>query len=113
MAYKAQFLSKVAEKTLRSIARDGRKMGGIGIYVFRAGTKISVTSSRCMGDPFIFAIDGATGVVDIEIVYAGGSRETTRVDLDAMGCRPMDWDALSDEWFEKNKGNIRRYMRGI
>ena len=112
MSYKAQFLSKIAEKTLRGIARDGRKMGGIGIYVFRAGTKISVTSSRCMGDPFIFAIDGATGVVDIEIVYADGSSKSTSIDLDAMGCRPVDSDALSEGWFEKNKSHIRRYMRG-
>lgn len=112
MTYRAQFLSRSAEKELRRIAREGRKFGGIGIYVSRAGTKISVTSSKCMADPFIFAIDGATGVVDIEVVYADGSRKTTTIDLDAMGCRPVDSDALSEDWFEKNKSHIRRYMQG-
>lgn len=110
--YKSQFLSKVAEKTLRSIAREGRKMGGIGITVYRAGTKVSITSSRCMADPFIFAVDGATGVVDIVVFYIDGSRKSTSIDLDALGCRPVDSDALSDEWFEQNRANIRRYMRG-
>lgn len=109
--YKPQFLSRVAEKALRAIARDGRRNGGIGIDVYRAGTKMSITCSRCMGDPFIFAIDGATGVVDIVVLYIDGSRKTTRVDLDAMGCHSFDSDALSDEWLEQNKGNIRRYMR--
>lgn len=85
--YKPQFLSKVAEKALRAIAREGRKMGGIGIDVYRAGTKVSITSSRCMADPFIFAVDGATGVVDIVVYYIDGSRKTTRVDLDSMGCK--------------------------
>lgn len=88
--YKPMFLSKGAEKTLRTIAREGRKMGGIGIDVYRAGTKISITCSRCMGDPFICAIDGASGVVDIVVLYNDGSRKTTRVDLDAMECRPID-----------------------
>ena len=87
MSYMAQFLSRVAEKTLRSIARDGRRNGGIGIEVYRAGTRISATCSKCMADPFVFAIDGLTGVVDILVVYIDGSRKTTRVDLDAMGCR--------------------------
>lgn len=111
--YKSQFLSKVAEKTLRGIAREGRKNGGIGIDVYRAGTRTSLTCSKCMADPLIFAADGLTGVVDVVIIYVDGSRKTTRVDLDAMGCRPVDSDALSEEWFEQNKGNIRRYMRGI
>ena len=112
MPYRAQFLSRSAEKALRSIAREGRKWGGIGIYVYRAGTHVSITSSRCMGDPFIFAVDGATGVVDIEIVYAAGSRKSTSIDLDAMGCKPYDSDERSHDWFEKNKSHIRRYMRG-
>lgn len=112
MTYRAQFLSRSAEKALRSIAREGRKNGGIGIYVYRAGTHISETCSKCMADPFIFAIDGLTGIVDIVVVYADGSRKTTRVDLDAMGCKAIDSDSLSDEWFEKNKSHIRRYMRG-
>ena len=110
--YKPKFLSRDAEKTLRGIAREGRRFGGIGIYVYRAGTRISVTCSKCMADPFIYSVDGATGVVDVEIVYADGSRKTTRVDLDAMGCHSFDSDELSEEWFEKNKSNIRRYMRG-
>lgn len=93
--YKPQFLSKIAEKTLRSIAREGRKMGGIGIDVYRAGTKISVTCSRCMGDPLICAIDGASGLVDVVIVYIDGSRKAIRLDLDAMDCKPLDSDALS------------------
>lgn len=88
--YKPQFLSKCAEKTLRGIAREGRKMGGIGIDVYRAGTHISVTCSKCMADPFVFAVDGATGVVDVVVVYIDGSRKTTRLDLDAMGCNPVD-----------------------
>ena len=112
MAYRAQFLSKSAEKTLRNIASEGRKNGGICIDVYRAGTRISVTCSKCMADPFIFAIDGATGVVDIVVCYIDGSRKSTSIDLDAMGCKGFDSDALSDEWFEKNKSNIRRYMRG-
>lgn len=110
--YKAQFLSKVGEKTLRDIAREGRRMGGIGIDVYRAGTHISVTCSKCMADPFIFAMDGANGVVDIVVVYADGRRKATRVDLDSMGCQPVDSDALSEDWFEQNRANIRRYMRG-
>lgn len=110
--YKPQFLSKVAEKTLRSIAREGRKNGGIGIYVYRAGTRINVTHAKCMADPFIFAVDGATGVVDIVVCYIDGSRKTTRLDLDAMGCHSFDSDELSDDWLEKNKSHIRRYMRG-
>lgn len=110
--YKSQFLSKVAEKTLRGIAREGRKNGGVGIYVYRAGTRTSLTCSKCMADPLIFAADGLTGVVDIEVFYIDASRKTTRVDLDAMGCKAIDSDSLSDEWFEKNKSNIRRYMRG-
>lgn len=110
--YKPQFLSRVAEKALRTIAREGRKMGGISITVYSAGTRISATCSKCMADPFIVAIDGATGVVDIVVLYIDGSRKTTRVDLDAMGCHPYDSDALSDEWLEKNKSHIRRYMRG-
>ena len=112
MTYKVQFLSKVAEKTLRSIAREGRKTGGISITVYRAGTKISITCSKCMADPFMVAIDGLTGIVDIVIVYIDGSRKATRVDLDSMGCKPFDSDELSEEWFEKNKSHIRRYMRG-
>lgn len=112
MSYRAQFLSRVAEKALRTIAREGRKMGGIGIDVYRAGTHISVTCSKCMADPLIFSADGLTGVVDIEVFYIDGSRKTTRVDLDAMGCKPVDSDALSEEWLEKNKSHIRRYMRG-
>lgn len=112
MPYRVQFLSKIAEKTLRSIAREGRKMGGIGIEVYRAGTKVSITCSKCMADPFMFAIDGATGIIDVVIVYADGSRKSTSIDLDAMGCRPVDSDALSEGWFEKNKSHIRRYMRG-
>lgn len=112
MAYRAQFLSKIAEKTLRGIAREGRKWGGIGIYVYRAGTNVSITCSKCMADPFVFAIDGVTGVVDIVVVYADGGRKSTSIDLDAIGCRPVDSDALSEEWFEKNKSHIRRYMRG-
>ena len=89
MTYRAQFLSRFAEKTLRGIARDGRRNGciGIGIEVYRAGTRISETCSKCMADPFIRSIDGLTGVVDIVVVYIDGSRKTTRVDLDAMGCR--------------------------
>lgn len=110
--YKPQFLSRDAEKALRTIAREGRKWGGISIYVYRAGTSTHVTSSKCMADPFMFAIDGATGIIDVVIVYADGSRKATRVDLDAMGCKPFDSDALSEDWFEQNKGNIRRYMRG-
>lgn len=110
--YKSQFLSKVAEKTLRGIAREGRKNGGIGIYVYRAGTSIHVTSSKCMADPFMFAIDGATGIIDVVIVYHDGSRKSTRVNLDAMGCKAFDSDELSEEWLEKNKSHIRRYMRG-
>ena len=112
MTYKVQFLSKVAEKTLRSIAREGRKNGGIGIYVYRAGTRTSLTCSKCMADPLIFAADGLTGVVDVVIVYCDGSRKSTRVDLDSMGCRGFDSDELSDEWFEQNRSNIRRYMLG-
>ena len=110
--YKSQFLSKVAEKTLRGIAREGRKNGGVGIYVYRAGTRTSLTCSKCMADPLIFAADGLTGVVDVVIVYCDGRRKSTSVDLDAMGCHSFDQDALSDEWFEQNKANIRRYMRG-
>lgn len=110
--YKPQFLSKSAEKALRAIARDGRKNGGIGISVYRVGTRIHVTSSKCMADPFMFAIDGATGIIDVVIVYADGSRKTTRVDLDAMGCKSFASGSSSDEWFEKNKANIRLYMRG-
>ena len=110
--YKPQFLSRDAEKTLRSIAREGRKTGGISITVYRAGTSIHVTSAKCMADPFIFAVDGATGVVDIVVCDIDGSRKKTRVNLDAMGCHSFDQDALSDEWFEKNKSHIRRYMRG-
>lgn len=109
--YKAQFLSKSGEKTLRGIAREGRKNGGIGIEVYRAGTRIHTTCSKCMADPFIFAMDGLTGVVDVVIVYFDGSRKMTRVDLDAMGCHSFDSDALSDEWFEQNRFNILRYMR--
>ena len=112
MTYRAQFLSRDAEKALRCIAREGRKNGGIGIDVYRAGTKVSITSSRCMADPFIFSVDGATGVVDIVVCYIDGSRKSTSIDLDAMGCRPVDSDALSDEWLEQNKSHIRRYMRG-
>lgn len=112
MTYRAQFLSKDAEKTLRGIAREGRKNGGIGIDVYRAGTRISVTCSKCMADPFIFAVDGATGAVDIVVCYADGSRKSTSINLDAMGCHSFDSDALSEGWYEKNKGNIRRYMRG-
>ena len=112
MPYKAQFLSKDAERALRGIAREGRKNGGISIDVYRSGTKVSITSSRCMGDPFIFSVDGATGVGDIVVFYIDGSRKSTSIDLDAMGCRPVDSDALSEEWFEQNKDNIRRYMRG-
>lgn len=112
MAYRVQFLSKSAERALRTIAREGRKMGGIGIDVYRSGTHISVTCSKCMADTFVFAMDGATGLVDVVIVYIDGSRKTTKVDLDAMGCKPLDSDALSDEWFEQNKSHIRRYMRG-
>ena len=112
MPYKVQFLSRGAEKTLRAIARDGRKTGGISITVYRAGTRIHVTNSKCMADPFMFAIDGATGSIDIVIVYADGSRKATRVDLSALGCKAFDSDELSEEWFEKNKSHIRRYMRG-
>ena len=112
MPYKVQFLSRRAEKTLRGIARDGRKTGGISITVYRAGTRIHVTSSKCMADPFMFAIDGATGIIDVVIVYSDGSRKTTRVDLDSMGCRGFDSDALSDDWFKQNQSNILRYMRG-
>ena len=65
-----------------------------------------------MADPLIFAADGLTGVVDIVVFYIDGSRKSTSIDLDAMGCRPVDSDALSDEWFEQNKSNMRRYMRG-
>ena len=110
--YKAQFLSRDAEKALRGIAREGRKNGGISIEVYRAGTRINVASAKCMADPFLFAIDGATGIIDVVIGFADGSRKTTRVDLDAMGCKAIDSDSLSDEWFEKNKSHIRRYMRG-
>lgn len=110
--YKPKYLSRDAEKTLRSIAREGRKNGGIGIDVYRAGTRESLTCSKCMADPLIFSADGLTGVVDVVIFYIDGSRKTTRLDLDAMGCKPFDSDALSDEWFEQNKSHIRRYMRG-
>ena len=110
--YKSQFLSRSAEKALRGIAREGRKNGGISITVYRAGTRINVASSKCMADPFMFAIDGATGSVDVVVVYSDGSRKSTRVDLDAMGCKAYDADELSEEWFEKNKSHIRRYMRG-
>ena len=112
MPYKVQFLSRRAEKTLRGIAREGRKNGGISITVYRAGTRIHVTSSKCMADPFMFAIDGATGIIDVVIVYSDGSRKSTRVDLDAMLCKAYDSDELPEEWFEKNKSHIRRYMRG-
>ena len=95
MAYKSQFLSKVAEKTLRGIARDGRKTGGISITIYRAGTRTSLTCSKCMADPLIFAADGLTGVVDVVVCYIDGSRKTTRVDLSALGCKPFDSDALS------------------
>ena len=97
MPYKVQFLSRRAEKTLRGIARDGRKTGGISITVYRAGTRTSLTCSKCMADPFMFAIDGATGIIDVVIVYSDGSRKTTRVNLDAMGCRGFDSDELSEE----------------
>ena len=110
--YKPQFLSKVAEKALRAIAREGRKNGGVSINVYRYGTSINVASAKCMADPFIFAVDGATGVVDIVVCYIDGSRKSTRVDLDAMGCKTYDSDELSEEWFEQNKLNILRYMRG-
>ena len=110
--YKSQFLSKVAEKKLRAIAREGRRMGGISITVYRAGTNVSLTCSKCMADPFMFAIDGLTGVVDVNVVYCDGSRKTTSIDLDAMGCKAYDSDELSEEWLEKNKSHIRRYMRG-
>ena len=112
MPYKVQFLSRRAEKTLRGIAREGRKNGGISITVYRAGTRINVASAKCMADPLIFAADGLTGVVDVVIVYCDCSRKSTRVDLDAMGCKAYDSDELSEEWFEQNKANIRRYMRG-
>ena len=112
MPYKVQFLSKDAEKTLRGIAREGRKNGGISITVYRAGTRTNLTSSKCMADPFMFAIDGATGIIDVVVVYSDGSRKSTRVDLDAMGCKAYDSDELSEEWFEQNKSHIRRYMRG-
>ena len=112
MAYKAQFLSRRTEKTLRGIAREGRKNGGVSINVYRSGTSINVASAKCMADPFIFAVDGATGVVDIVVCYIDGSRKSTRVDLDAMGCKAHDSDELSEEWFEKNKSHLRRYMRG-
>ena len=95
MPYMAQFLSRFAEKTLRGIARDGRRKWGIGIEVYRAGTRISETCSKCMADPFIRSRDGLTGVVDIVVVYIDGSRKTTRVDLDAMGCRSFNSGALS------------------
>lgn len=88
--YKPKYLSRDAERELRAIAREGRKMGGIGIDVYRAGTKISITCARCMGDPLICAMDGAAGIVDIVVYYNDGSRKTTRVDLDAMGCNPVD-----------------------
>ena len=110
--YKPIGLTKTAEKALRSIAREGRKSGGSCIDVYRAGTRTSLTSSRCMGDPLIFAADGLTGIVDIVVVYVDGSISATRLDLDSMGCRPVDSDELSEEWIEKNKGHIRRYMRG-
>ena len=110
--YKAQFLSRDAEKALRGIAREGRKNGGISIEVYRAGTIINVASAKCMADPLIFAADGLTGVVDVVINYCDGSRKSTRVDLDAMLCKAYDSDSLSDEWFEQNKANLRRYMRG-
>ena len=90
MTYRAKFLSRIAEKTLRSIAREGRKNGGIGIDVYRAGTNVSITCSRCMADPFICSVDGANGVVDIVVYYIDGSRKSTRVDLDAMGCKGFD-----------------------
>ena len=110
MTYKVQFLSRDAEKTLRSIAREGRKNGGVSITAYRAGTRINVASAKCMADPLIFAADGLTGVVDVVIVYADGRRKNTRVDLDAMGCKPFD--SLTEGWFEQNRANIRRYMRG-
>ena len=110
--YKAQFLSKSAEKYLRSIAREGRKMGGIGINVYRAGTRTSLTCSKCMADPLIFASDGLTGIVDIVVVYVDGSRKSISVDLDAMGCKSVDSNSLPEGWFEQNRANIRRYMRG-
>lgn len=109
--YRAQFLSKCAEKTLRAIAREGRKRGGIRIEVYDSGTLNIVTSVKCMADPFIFAMDGATGLVDVVVIYAASRGKSTLVDLDAMGCKPFDSSELPADWFERNRFNILLYTR--
>ena len=81
--YKAQFLSRSAEKALRTIAKCARKSNAFRISAYRHGTRDNIASAPCMADSFIRAIDGAHGQVDIHIRWLDGGIKVLCIDLDA------------------------------
>ena len=83
MSYKAQFLSRDAEKALRLIAKCARKANALCIEAYRHGTRENITSVPCRADTFIRSIDGAHGAVDIYIRWIDGVRKLLCIDLDA------------------------------
>ena len=83
MSYRAQFLSKDAEKALRTITRCARKEHAFWISAYRHGTRDNLASVPCRGDTFLRAIDGAHGQVDIYIRWLDGERKLICIDLDA------------------------------
>ena len=84
MTYKAQFLSRDAEKALRAIAKCARKSHAFWIEVCEHGNRRNnIASAPCRADTFIRAIDGAHGAVDIYIRWFDGERKLLCIDLDA------------------------------
>ena len=81
--YKANELSKDAEKALRALAKCARKSHAICISAYRHGTRDNIASAPCRADTFIRAIDGAHGAVDIYIRWIEGEKRVICIDLDA------------------------------
>ena len=81
--YKANYLSRDAEKALRLIAKCARKANAFWISAYRHGTRDNLASVPCRADTFIRAIDGAHGAVDIYIRWLDGERKLICIDLDA------------------------------
>ena len=81
--YKANELSRDAEKALRTIAKCARKAHAFWISAYRHGTRENIASAPCRADTFIRAIDGAHGQVDIHIRWLDGEKKMICIDLDA------------------------------
>lgn len=84
MTYRAQFLSRSAEKELRCIAKCARKSHAFWIEACEHGNRHNnLASVPCRADTFIRAIDGAHGAVDICIRWLDGEKKFICLDLDA------------------------------